>query len=332
MDAGRGLEGRSVPCGRFPSLFAASVWSVREAAPRRQFRLLLVRHRFLRFEKPLERPIAPVVATASAVGQGCESIEILRGPSGNTGREGSCRRRAERRHALSLRLQRPAKTLVRLLREALTGSCASRSPGFSISRLQLERSDLVRRRTPSGRRPRVNRLRLRASAARTARPPCGESLFELTFQTLGRDVMFGLNLRRDFDPDPRGLEADDLHVVGHVLPVRMVIALAFFKRIFTRSLPMNQAHGPIIEVTEPVAPGRTRRSGAPAGRKTLRTARTEAGECDSEARRSDRQTFLPLWGRFLASGYNSCSGTIERKCLSTISSVSRTGLCARSSV
>ena len=28
----------------------------------------------------------------------------------------------------------------------------------------------------------------------------------------------------------------------------MVIALAFFKRIFTRSLPMNQAHGPIIEV------------------------------------------------------------------------------------
>ena len=55
--------------------------------------------------------------------------------------------------------------------------------------------------------------------------------------------MSGLNLHRDLDPDPRGLEADDLHVVGHVLPVRMVIALAFFKRIFTRSLPMNQAHG-----------------------------------------------------------------------------------------
>jgi hypothetical protein len=32
------------------------------------------------------------------------------------------------------------------------------------------------------------------------------------------------------------------------------------------------------------------------------------------------------------SAYNSCSGTIERKCRSTISSVSRTGLCARSSV
>jgi hypothetical protein len=58
--------------------------------------------------------------------------------------------------------------------------------------------------------------------------------------------MFGLNLRRDLDPDPRGLEADDLHVVGHVLPVRMVIALAFFKRILPRSLPMNQAHGLII--------------------------------------------------------------------------------------
>jgi hypothetical protein len=91
-------------------------------------------------------------------------------------------------------------------------------------------------------------LRLRASAARTARPPCGESLLELTFQTLGRDVMFALNLHRDLDPDPRRLEADNLHVVGHVLPVRMVIALAFFKRIFTRSLPMNQAHSPIIEV------------------------------------------------------------------------------------
>jgi hypothetical protein len=77
-----------------------------------------------------------------------------------------------------------------------------------------------------------------------ARRPCGESLLELTFQTLGRDVMFGRVLHRDLDLDPRGLEADDLHVVGHMLPVRMLIALAFFKRIFTRSLPMNQAHGP----------------------------------------------------------------------------------------
>jgi hypothetical protein len=58
--------------------------------------------------------------------------------------------------------------------------------------------------------------------------------------------MFCLNLHRDLDPDPRGLKADDLHVVGHVLPIRMVIALAFFKRIFTRSLPMNQAHALII--------------------------------------------------------------------------------------
>ena len=58
--------------------------------------------------------------------------------------------------------------------------------------------------------------------------------------------MFWLNLHRDLDPDARGLEANELNVVGHVLPVRMVIALAFFKRIFTRSLPMNQAHGLII--------------------------------------------------------------------------------------
>jgi hypothetical protein len=57
-----------------------------------------------------------------------------------------------------------------------------------------------------------------ASAARTPRP-CGESLLELSFQTLGRDVMFSLILDRDLDPDPRGLKADNLHVVGHVLPV-----------------------------------------------------------------------------------------------------------------
>jgi hypothetical protein len=82
-------------------------------------------------------------------------------------------------------------------------------------------------------------LRLRASAARTARPPCGESLLELTFQTLGRDVMLCLNLHRDLDPDPSGLETDHLPVVGHVLAVRMAIALAFFKRSFTRSLPTN---------------------------------------------------------------------------------------------
>jgi hypothetical protein len=80
------------------------------------------------------------------------------------------------------------------------------------------------------------------SAARTARP-CGESLLELTFQALGRDAVFCLDLDRDLDPDPRGLKVDDVHVVGHVLPVCMVIALALFKRVFARSLPMNQAHG-----------------------------------------------------------------------------------------
>jgi hypothetical protein len=64
----------------------------------------------------------------------------------------------------------------------------------------------------------ADRLRLRASPARTARP-CGESLLELTFQTRGCDVMFCLNLRRNLDPDPCGLKADDLYVAGHVLPV-----------------------------------------------------------------------------------------------------------------
>src|SRR5947208_8523894 len=131
-------------------------------------------------------------------------------------------------------------------------------------------------RLPSGRRPRVNRLRLRGSAAPTARPSCSESLLELTLQTLGRHVMFGLNLHRDLDPDPRGLEADDLHVVGHVLPVRMVIALAFFKRIFPRSLPVNQAHGPIIEVYGTCCASTNTTFWASAGRTTLRAARTDA--------------------------------------------------------
>ena len=40
-----------------------------------------------------------------------------------------------------------SENLVRLLREGLGCSSASRSPGFSISRLQVGRSDLVRRRT-----------------------------------------------------------------------------------------------------------------------------------------------------------------------------------------
>jgi hypothetical protein len=103
-------------------------------------------------------------------------------------------------------------------------------------------------------------LRLRASVARTARPS-GESLLELTFQTLGRDVRHRLNLYRDLDPDPRALEGDDLDVVGHVLRVRMVIALAFLERIFAQSVAMNQAHGLIIaEVTSRVASARTRRS------------------------------------------------------------------------
>ena len=65
-----------------------------------------------------------------------------RGGSGS-----GCRCRAGKRHALPLRLRRPAKTLVRLLREALTCSCACRSPGFSILRLQVWRSDLGRSRT-----------------------------------------------------------------------------------------------------------------------------------------------------------------------------------------
>ena len=93
-------------------------------------------------------------------------------------------------------------------------------------------------------------FRLRASATRAARP-CRESLLELTLQTLGRDVMLCLDLHRNLDAHPRGLEANELNVVGHVLPVRMVIALVFFKRVFIPSLPMNQAHGLIIDQGTP---------------------------------------------------------------------------------
>jgi hypothetical protein len=56
---------------------------------------------------------------------------------------------------------------------------------------------------------------------------------------LGRDVVFCLNPHWELDSGPGRVEADDLHVVGHVLSVRMVIALAFCKRLFARSLPMK---------------------------------------------------------------------------------------------
>jgi len=48
----------------------------------------------------------------------------------------------------------------------------------------------------------------------------------------------------------------------------MVIALAFFKRIFTQSLPMNQAHGLIIvDVIEPVCVSTSSRRASPSGGK-----------------------------------------------------------------
>jgi len=51
--------------------------------------------------------------------------------------------------------------------------------------------------------------------------------------------MFCLNPHWDLDLQLGWLEADDLHVVGHVLSVRMVVALAFFKRLFARPPPMR---------------------------------------------------------------------------------------------
>ena len=52
-------------------------------------------------------------------------------------------------------------------------------------------------------------------------------------------------------------------MVGQVLPVRMVIALFFFKRLVTRSLSMDQAHGLIIR--QGTAKGTARRTVARPG-------------------------------------------------------------------
>jgi hypothetical protein len=143
---------------------------------------------------------------------------MCRTRSGQLGVPGSRRRRAKSDTHHRFVYERPAKP-VRLLRDRIHFVLCVPLAGLSISSPQVA---AVRSR--SGRThalwesARINRLGLGASAARTPRP-CGESLLELSFQTLGRDVMFSLTLDRDLDPDPRGLKADYLHVVGHVLPV-----------------------------------------------------------------------------------------------------------------
>ena len=81
-------------------------------------------------------------------------------------------------------------------------------------------------------------LRLGPSSSRT----CRESLLELTFQALGRDVMVDRGIDRAFGPTSCGYEADDVDMVGQMLPVCMGIALVFLERILTLSIPMNRAH------------------------------------------------------------------------------------------
>ncbi len=131
---------------------------------------------------------------------------------------GSRRRRAKSDTHHRFVYERPAKPLSGCFAIAFISSCVPLA-GLSISSPQVAAVRSRSGRTHALREPaRINRLGLGASAARTPRP-CGESLLELSFQTLGRDVMFSLTLDRDLDPDPRGLKADDLHVVGHVLPV-----------------------------------------------------------------------------------------------------------------
>src|SRR2546428_8645218 len=89
----------------------------------------------------------------------------------------------------------------------------------------------------------------------------------------------------------------------------MVIALAFFKRTFTRSLPMNQTHGLIIAEFYGTCCVSTNTTFAQPRLLRLRRERAR-GSRHLRRRlfgaeiRSDRQNFLPLWGRPLASGYN----------------------------
>jgi hypothetical protein len=111
-------------------------------------------------------------------------------------------------------------------------------------------------------------LRLAASSTRT----CGESLLELTLQKLGRDVVFDPSIERAFKSTSCGFEADDVDMVGHMLPVRVGITLVFLKRILMLSLPMNQAHDLIIADGSgingrgsPVSAATTRRDHRPFG-------------------------------------------------------------------
>ncbi len=86
----------------------------------------------------------------------------------------------------------------------------------------------------------------------------------------------------------------------------MVIALAFFKRVFTWSLPMNQAHGLIIAEVYGACCVSTqhdvsRSQGSPEGDASSRGGLAKIRKITD----GSWQNFLPLWGRSLASGYNS---------------------------
>ena len=81
----------------------------------------------------------------------------------------------------------------------------------------------------------------------------------------------------------------------------MVIALALFKRTFTRSLPMNQTHGLIIAEVYGTCCVSTNTTFAQP--RLLRLRRERAGAVDTSVGalfgaeiRSEQQNLLPRWG------------------------------------
>jgi len=77
-------------------------------------------------------------------------------------------------------------------------------------------------------------------------PACGESFRELPLQTFAGDVVLPFDVHPDLTPGTRRLQVDDVDVTEHTLAVGALVAVAFFERIRRCTVPMNQAHNPII--------------------------------------------------------------------------------------
>ena len=77
-------------------------------------------------------------------------------------------------------------------------------------------------------------------------PARSESFRELLLQTFGGDVVLLVDAKRDLAPGFRRLQVDDVHVTEHAFAVGVLVAVAFLERTRRCTVPMNQAHEPII--------------------------------------------------------------------------------------